>query len=223
MWKYRKIRRKLAWTLLVVSALCAAGFFIVDFNLRPIVLTMAQAKVEAIAVKAVNDAVREVMMDKLKYTDLVNIIQDGNGQVSMIQANTIRMNDLSAQIASFAQDKIIKVGSQGIGIPLGSIIGGEIFAGRGPVITIKIIPVGSITSEFVSEFQTAGINQTRHRIYLKATSNIRIIIPRANSSVQVVSQVPISESIIVGSVPHSYVNVDDPNQVPLVRDPQTGE
>lgn len=205
----RRWQRKILTFFILIVITCIVAFILLDVNLRPVIIAMAEAKVRAIAVSAINDAVLEIMDKELEYTDLINIIQDREGNVSMIQANTIRMNDLAAKTALMAQENIEKIGEQGIGIPVGSALGGQILAGRGPNIYVKIIPVGSVTTEFVTEFQNAGINQTRHKIYLKAQTNIRIIVPTGSSKIQIESHIPIAESIIVGSVPQSYVDVSE--------------
>jgi sporulation protein YunB len=203
--------------LIALLVVCVAAFVILDYNLRPVIIAMAEAKVRAIAVKAINDAVLDIMDKELKYTDLINIIQDKDGGIAMVQANTIRMNELAAQTALMAQENIAQIEEQGIAIPIGSALGGQLLAGRGPRVHIKIIPVGSVITEFVTEFQKAGINQTRQKIYLKARTSIRIVIPTGSSKIEIESQIPISESIIVGSVPQSYVDVTDselPNILP---------
>lgn len=73
---------------------------------------------------------------------------------------------------------------------------------------VKVVPVGSVSSEFVTEFRTAGINQTRHKVYIRIRANMRIVIPTGAREVEVVAQVPVAETVIVGQVPQSYVNVD---------------
>lgn len=216
----RRWRRRLLTVLILLIAACVAMYILLDINLRPVILAMAEAKVRAIAISAINDAVVEVMNGELRYTDLINIVQDGTGSVTMIQANTIRMNELAAHTALIAQENIERIGEQGIAIPAGSALGGELLAGRGPNIRVKIIPVGSVTTEFVTEFESAGINQTRHKIYLTAQANIRIVIPTSSSRVIVESHVPIAESIIVGSVPQSFVQIPEDDIANII--PETG-
>ncbi len=63
-----------------------------------------------------------------------------------------------------------------------------------------------------------AINQTRHKIYLLATTNVKIIIPASSSTIKVNSYVPISESIIIGEVPDSFVMVEDDKLMNLIPD-----
>lgn len=79
-------------------------------------------------------------------------------------------------------------------------------AGKGPDINLKVVPVGSVTAQLCSEFKAAGINQTNHRIYLKLSANVSIIVPGSNNVVNTVTEVMIIDSIIVGKIPDTYLN-----------------
>ena len=61
----------------------------------------------------------------------------------------------------------------------------------------------------MTEFEDAGINQTRHKIYLILNATVRILIGNAAQTVVISSQVLISETIIIGDVPQSFVEVDN--------------
>ena len=83
----------------------------------------------------------------------------------------------------------------------------RLLAGSGPSVRVKIVPAGAVTTEFVSEFSSAGINQTRHRIFLQVHTTVQMIIPTGTQSAAVSAHVPVAESIIVGDVPQSFVDV----------------
>jgi len=170
---------------------------------------MAESKVRAASVKAMNDAVRAIMSNPLKYTDLIKVSKDNEGKIMMIQADTVKMNDIATSAALTTQDNISKIGDQGVGIPIGSVLGGQLLSGRGPLIYARIIPVGSVTTDFESEFQNQGINQTRHKIYLNIHTTVRIVVPMESKEITVDTKVLITECIIIGEVPNSYVNVSD--------------
>lgn len=181
---------------------------VTEVNLRPIILSTAESRVRAIALDAVNSAISRNLTD-VTYDDLISVAKDDYGHVTLLQANTINMNRISTQTALTAQQYIADIDQQSIRISLGSAIGNPLLAGRGPEILVKIVPVGSVSTEFVTEFQSAGINQTRHKIYIRIKANLRIVIPTGAKQVEVISQVPVAETVIVGQVPQSYVNVEN--------------
>ncbi len=83
----------------------------------------------------------------------------------------------------------------------------------GPDIRVRMTPVGSVSVDFTDEFHAAGINQTRHKIYLLLKTQVKIVVPLGSEVINVSTRVPISESIIVGDVPQTYVNVADEDQM----------
>ena len=201
----RKLRRGWVWLLLVLSVLFIV-WIIIDINLRPLIVDMAEAKVRALTVMAINDAVQTTVREEPYFTDLVEAVKDDEGRITLLKANTLRMNELSTRATLTTQQRLNDIGDQGVKSPLGSVLGSQILQGSGPYIKVKTVPVGSVTAEFVTEFESVGINQTRHKMYLKVKANVRIVIPRGAQTVEVVVPVLISESIIVGQVPEYYLN-----------------
>ena len=68
---------------------------------------------------------------------------------------------------------------------------------------------GVASAAFSTEFESAGINQSRHKIFLSLHAQARLVIPGDAKQVDLKGQVLIAESIIVGEVPQSYVNVPE--------------
>jgi sporulation protein YunB len=167
---------------------------------------MSQAKVKSLATKAVGSAIYDIVSQGDVYNDLIHITRDDDGNVLMIQANSIAINLLTRSLTRLAHQNLEEIGEQGIGIPIGSFSGLPILVGRGPSVNIKLIPIGAISSAFTSEFTSAGINQTNHRIYVTISSNISIVLPTANQTVTTSTQVLLCENIIIGKIPSTYLN-----------------
>ncbi len=202
----RRRKRALALALALLLALLLAAALL-ERNLKPILLSTAASRVRAIALDAVNTAVSQ-SLGAVTYEDLVHIQCDAEGNVTLLQADTVNMSRLSTATALTAQQYIADIAEQSIRISIGSAFGSPLLAGRGPEVVVKVVPVGSVSSEFVTEFRAAGINQTRHRVYVRLRAAMRIVIPMGAEEVEVLSQVPVAETVIVGRVPQSYVNVD---------------
>ena len=204
----RKRRWMIVLLLSAVAAVCAAAIgFAMERNLKPIILNTAESRVRAVALDAVNAAIA-VNLSDVHYDDLVTVERDREGHVVLLQANTINMNRISTQTALTAQQYIADIGQQPIRINMGSATGNALLAGRGPEILVNVIPVGAVGTEFITEFQSTGINQTRHKVYIRIRAMMRIVIPAGAKEVEVISQLPVAETVIVGSVPDSYVNVE---------------
>ena len=177
-----------------------------NYVVNPIIIHMSETKVKSLATKAIGSAVYEIVSQKDVYDELISISKDNEGNVSMIQANSLQINLLTRSLTRLATSNLEQIGEQGIDIPIGTFTGMPIFVGRGPNINIKLLPIGSISSSFSSEFTNAGINQTNHRIYVNISSKVSVVLPTANQTVETSTQVLICENIIIGKVPETYLN-----------------
>lgn len=180
--------------------------FFVGTNINNIVYDYSESKIRALSVKAVNNAVSELVSNKNIYDNLVNITTDNDGKIVLIQANSIQINMLTKDLIKTSQIKLEKIGVEGINIPLGTFTGITLLNGRGPNINVKLIPVGDVTCSFSSEFLQAGINQTLHKLYVTIDTNVNIILPIKNNTVKTTTSILICESVIVGQIPQVYLN-----------------
>ena len=205
---FKKKNRVVRWIILFF--VIVAGFCLfVERNLRPVVLNMAEAKSIALATRLINEAMNEATDGRVNYEDLMNVICDAQGRVSMVQANTVRMNDVSTAVVNAAEAQLDSMRTEAVGIPLGSALGSQVLAASGPVIPVQVVPIGGVQTEFHTEFETSGINQTRHKIYMTVTAWIRVVIPTQAREVEVSNNLLLAESIIVGEVPDSFVDVNN--------------
>ena len=217
--KCGKLRRRvvIACVLGCVGAL-AAGIILIERNLTRVVLSMAQAQARAMAVQVLNQSAAELLSTGgVTYDRLMNVTTDGTGHVRLIQANTPEMIRLASAASLLAQEKLLAKDDQVVKVPLGSALGLTIFGGAGPKVAVRILPVGSVHAEFHTDFQTAGINQTRHRVTLVLTAQVQLVVPTGAQRVEVSTQVAMAESIIVGDVPDTFTDVgDDMDMLDLV-------
>lgn len=180
-----------------------------NFVVNPVIIETSSSKVKSLSQDAVNTAVFEVIKDASIYDSLIKIQRDEEGNITMISSNAVRINYLSREIIENAQKRLEYLGSKGVNIPLGTFSGMPILVGHGPLVNIKLIPIGAINCNFSSKFISAGINQTNHKIYLEVNSNINIILPTASQSVNTKTQIMIAENIIIGKIPQTYLYSDD--------------
>jgi len=188
---------KLIVVILVVAVILVVPFLIVERNLKPTILTIAKAYAEQIAVDAIQNAVNEKIAKSVEYKDLIFIRTDNRGRIVLMQANTIKINNLAADTVLDIQKSLASLEGKEIPIPMGQVLQSQLLAAYGPKIKVTLVPI--------------GINQTRHRLYLNVSGRVKIVIPMASDYVEVTSQIPIAETIIVGEVPETYLNLDIPN------------
>ncbi len=198
-------RRRWLRRLVLVVLILSAVMLLVERNFRPLVFALAEARSAALATQVLSAAVAEALEDGVAYDDLMSVRMDDKGQVALLSANTMRLNQLADKAGAAAQRMLSQMSSERVAVPLGAALGLTLFAGSGPDIPVSIVPVGSITTDFETEFEACGINQTRHKVYLTVTASIRIVIPTGAKTTQVTVNMLAAESIIVGAVPEGFV------------------
>ncbi len=200
----RTLRRAIVLALLLLLLA-----WLLERNLEQVILSMAHARAEAMATAYLNEAVRDIMGDQVSYEDMISVRTDSAGRVTMLQANAVRMNELATLAALEAQSHLESADAQSVSIPLGAALGIPFLSALGPRVQVRIVPVSAVSAAFSTEFESAGINQTRHKIYLSLHATVRLVIPPSARQVDLAGQMLIAESIIVGEVPQSFVNVPD--------------
>lgn len=178
-------------------------------NIVPTVMGSSIAQVRAITTNAVNIAATSVLNGGITYEDLFKVIYDNNGKINMIQANSPRINSIAREIANLAQANLDSLGVQEISIAVGTFTGLALLTGFGPDVKINIVPIGTANCDFVSQFQSAGINQTLHKIYIDVYAEVNIITPIDEPTIIVKAEVLVCENLIVGEIPEVYLNMND--------------
>jgi len=204
--KHRLTKKQKFFIWLFVFLFCA--FLLLNYltkNVNPIIISVSEAKVRSLSMIAMNNAITKLTSDEELYTDLVKIQEDETGKITLIQANVFAINNLTNQIMGETQTELEDMGDVGISIPIGSFSGLPVLNGLGPKVTIRLLPVGNVQCNFVSEFTSAGINQTSHKIFVNLEAKVSLVLPLATKQVTTDTQILICESIIVGSVPEVYL------------------
>ena len=198
-------RQRLSRRLVLAALLCAVIFLMMDRNFKPLVFSLAEARSAAMASQVLSGALAEALEDGVSYDELVDVRMDDRGQVALLSANTMRMNRLADKAGAAALRRLQNMSSERVTVPLGAALGMTLFAGSGPGVPVSIVPIGSIRTDFATEFEACGINQTRHKVYLKVTASIRIVIPTGAKTTEVSANMLVAESIIVGGVSEGFV------------------
>ena len=202
-------RKRKALICLVLVLLAAGGMlWYVNASIRPVLEGLASARVESASARAMNEAILEVLSTDAAG-ELLSAQASQEGHISLLTADAGKLNLLAADAAAAAQRRIQDLGEQGVSVALGTLSGIPLLSGLGPRLSFRFTPVGMVQSSFHSEFRSAGINQTLHRITLQLTGTVRLVLPGRSYTVTVMALAPISENVIVGDVPDAYTNVAD--------------
>ena len=201
-------KRRLITALFFLALTTLLLFIYFQRNVTRVLISISEATMRASTTVAVNDAVYYTLSDEMRYDDLVTIERDSAGNIVAVAANPLKINKIARDTASISQSNLKNLSLNGIPVPLGALTGIEAFAGLGPSIHFRIIPVSSVSCGFSSTFESVGINQTKHSIYLNVIADISIVMPSRTENFAVITDVLVGESVIVGNIPDAYLQSD---------------
>lgn len=193
------------FSIFVVLIITAFTFYNLFRSLNPIFDNLCLEKARQIGTYIVNDASNKVL-DNIEYNDIVKIEKTEDNNV--LKTDVVTINKIASDIALEVEKEFNELENETIEIPIGAIFGNKYLSGSGPKINIKIIPTGNILTEIKNEFESKGINQTIYRMYLELTCKVSVVSQYKAIEDEVVSQVLLVETVIVGEVPQSYYNLE---------------
>ena len=197
---------------LIVAFMITPVFLLWCFEsgLKPAVEKVALARAHYIATKTINDAIDgEIVSGGILYDDFIIFEKDTQNRITALKTNMVSVNRLRVKVVDLILKNIAEIDITEISIPLGTVISGQLLSGRGPRVPVRLLPAGKADVNFKSQFSSAGINQTRHQIFMDIALKIDIILPGHSISSEVTVELNVAETIIVGSVPESYAYFEE--------------
>lgn len=205
-YKFRKSVRIIV-TSIIIGLVLRTAFKYVD----PIFEALCQEKLKAKATIITNQQ-STVVMEKYKYEELYTVERDETGNVTVIRANVLPINNMISDLTESIQNEFEKMEKSKIYIPIGSMTGSYWLVEYGPSIPIKFSMLGTLDTEIKSEFVAQGINQTLHRVWVNFSCDMKVAAPMRVYKESVVNQVVLAEHVIVGNIPDTYYNFDGVGQ-----------
>ncbi len=192
----------------VFFAAVVIGAFALYYYLRiaPVISTVVTETTRMKVSEAIDD-MTEKQLYEVEYGDFVILGTDSDGNVTFVQMNSVAVNLFARRVTSLIRGEMEKFEEQGIAIPLGTITGVPLLSDIGPELTYNVLDLGVVDADFYSEFSSAGINQTLHRLYMKIIVNMRIVLPGYSLAFDNSSTVMICENVIAGDVPLGNIDI----------------
>jgi len=203
-----------AFMLVIAVLVLLLSYFLIYCPVRDYLKDLAGQIALSDATDMITEAVNRVIGEKMReekydYDYFVTLERDSEGRIAAISTNMARINALSSDILQTVIDTT-NSGELDLDIPLGNLLNSNLLLGRGPDIPVKITMLTSSYANFRNELSDAGINQTRHQIILEVQVDIDVLLPWEVESTHVLCEVIIAETIIVGSVPETYLELPVP-------------
>ena len=184
--------------------LCLFCYYV--FISLPIIKTYSQAETNALTEQAINMAISNVINKTISYDNLIDINYSSSGEIVSFSANQYEINTITREIVKETQYNLSLANNSSLKLNLGTFTGIPFFIGRGPLVNLRVVPIGAVRSVFDSEFSSVGINMTKHTLFLYIDVNLSVVMPIKSYNVKTKTQIMLAESIIVGKVPEVYLN-----------------
>lgn len=220
----RRIKKK--YKLILLLLVLVFFFAWAEAGIRSAVRTVSTNQARLIGADLINTAVSETLADNdVTYDSLVNVNYTGEAQVGAIEVDTIAIDRLRAQIDENLLGQLKTLDTMDLSVPLGTLLQSDLLTARGPKVAFKMFPSGSLESKIISEFDAAGINQTRHRIVLDIAVNVTSVVPFYRNQTPVHSEFVMAETIVVGQIPSYYTKVvsEDEQTISKINDYGAGQ
>ena len=201
----RRARRR---AVLITLPLLLILAFVIYFRYTPYVREAARVRVVNAASDWLVDAINaELRSGRIDFSHMTYLEKDVNGNITAVRTNTAEMNCLKSEIMELLGEEMPELDAQELGVPIGSILLPDYFAGQGVRLPVRVVALSSSDASFSTTFESAGINQSIQRVVLNVRITLTVLSPAGTQEIDVDSDVIVAETIVVGTVPNSYVNL----------------
>lgn len=199
----RRHKRLIRW--IAGLSMVALAILLLDIRVRPLLTEYALNAANWSAMRAINSGVEEVLgTGNEDYTSLVRLNVGEDGNVKSVETDVTAINRLKAHITDTVMTHLEQCRSRTVRVPLGSALGGSFWAGRGPFLPLKVETSAAVVATLTSRFESAGVNQTKHSLWLCLNTQMYVAIPGQRQSASLENEFLLAETVVVGTVP-SYL------------------
>ena len=200
---------QLLLAVLLGFGLAVTVIFRFDAAIRPQLVALATTKLQTQPVILSEDALEQAMAEvSVPDEGLIRPYSDQEGELTAFSVDTPRLNSLRSSLVKTVAQAVGELDSHDLGVPLGSLVGLDLFSAAGPKLPVRVVSVAAARGEYRNEFLQAGINQTLYRVVLDVEITARLLLPGGVVTTDLSTPVVVAEVLIVGQVPQTYVGVN---------------
>ncbi|MBO5051004.1 MAG: sporulation protein YunB [Clostridia bacterium] len=200
-----RLRRFLVFLLIIALPLYAIYNFQLYPGISELAVAAAQNKIGGLVAHAFTSSLDE---EDVEYENLITIRYRTDGSVASISCRMQGLNRARNALLLAVIEGLSGEDGVEVSLPIGNLLGGEAFSGRGPRIPIRILLAQGAHAHMESDFRTEGINQTLHRVLFSVTVNLTIMTPSRPIQTKVTQTYCVAETLIVGDVPDAFTQIN---------------
>ena len=200
----RKNRIRLQRIIVLAVILAVVALFIrTDRAVRPVAAMQAEHFAEITANELIESVVSGYLEEnRFTYSDFAAVLYDESGNAVSVESIPYNINKVQSDMGLIINQSLKNNGQKYTEIPLGSLTSSYLLTGRGPRLKVRVCPVGAAQTTLRSDFSSAGINQTRHRISAVITVKMSSSVPLYSFDKELSFEFLLAENILMGDVPN---------------------
>ena len=204
----KRIRRRIVlWAFVLLAAALPA---LLRVRLAPYVREVARNQAVNAASEAINGAItRQMQSGSVDYSRTVILEKNVSGEITALRTDMAQVAKLKAEVLAILEGLVDQINTSSIGVPLGTILFPDLFAGKGPVLPVKAISLTTSNADFYTAFTSAGINQTMQTLSMDFSICLTIWTPAGYDYADVSSTIILAQTVIVGSVPQTFLHLGE--------------
>lgn len=208
--KHRKQHFFLPALFCTAVCLSLALFSILEKRFLPPLQEISHMQCKAFA----NDIIDTAAMENLQEIDVsALLLQNGESYT----ANTALVNQFCALLSADITSSLNELPKEVIYIPLGAATNLSFFANMGPKIPFTLLPMGAVKVDYVTDFNSVGINQINYKIWLDISMEMKIVNPLYQETLTMERKIMLADLVFGGKVPEHYFQMSSPSEYLLTE------
>ena len=175
--------------LFLILTLLTCGCTLFNRRLESAMKTFAQSSGSAMLSLALQQALYGEISERAE--EYVTVEQDASGRITAVRVHSDALSLLASELTVVLLETLRDYDGTG----------SALLSGRGPQIPVRPVSAGNVASELRSTLESAGINQTLHRVALHFTMAVNYLAPLESYMDTLSFDVYIAETLVVGEVP----------------------
>ena len=203
--KLKKTKKKNKGFKIVIVLLFFSIFILIYSFSNKLLIDLGVSYYSGMLSTASYYALNSALDPSFEFGDYFKIEKNNNGDIVMINTDSYKFNLLANKIVIEVSNYFNEELSKGVDVPIGAFTGIRMLAGFGKKVKMPLVNVYSIRCDIVSSFQDAGINQTKHSLYINIVPEVFIVTRFSTKHLIDKISILIYENIIVGDIPSTYL------------------
>lgn len=196
--------------LVLAASMMLAGILLwVEVIIEPNLEDVSRMRAEVLVSRAVNRALTDQFSKEDPKREFFIVKKGDDGRTEMVQADSIAINVMMTELTGSLQQEFREMDEETLEVPIGSLFGSKLFSQTGPYMNLSVVPLSVLSTDFRTEFEEQAINQTKYKIYIVLNCRVKVMAPFCSRTFDTSTTVLLAETVILGEVPDSFVQVPE--------------